>query len=502
MRKFVLFTVGLLIMTGLSAQEIYTLEDFRESALRENSSIKIANERILIAKDLKNAALTQFFPRLSLNGSYQWNEKNISLLGADAMLPVGTKMPDGSFGFRPDQINNKIVDLPGGVSVPLDENGMPFDPRVDPSKIQWKDYAYLPKEAMEFDVQNVLVGNIGLVQPIFMGLKIKELYSIAKTGEKIALAQDKDQKENLILEVDEAYWRVVSLYNKKELAKSFVDLLSTLEGNVNLMCEEGVATKGDLLNVRVKKNEVSMLLARAENGYELSRMALYQLCGIELSSNIQLADSDIEQTLITPEQIADLEDVYSSRSDIKTLELMGDLAQSNVNLKASRFMPNIVANVNYMVSNPNVFNGFQNKFSGMFNAGVTLNIPICHWGEEVFTLRAAKRERKIAQYRIQDAKEKIALQISQQTYRLEEANKKMEMSLNNISSADENARFAKEAFEAGLISATDMMKAQSAWISANSDRIDASIDLRMCNSYLKKAQGKILVEEPDASEVK
>ena len=63
-------------------------------------------------------------------------------------------------------------------------------------------------------------------------------------------------------------------------------------------------------------------------------------------------------------------------------------------------------------------------------------------------------------------------------------------------------RFATEAFEAGLISATDMMTAHSAWISANSDRIDASIDLMMCNSYLKKAQGQIFSDALEAVELK
>ena len=62
---------------------------------------------------------------------------------------------------------------------------------------------------------------------------------------------------------------------------------------------------------------------------------------------------------------------------------------------------------NYMVTNPSVFNSFENKFKGMWNVGVMVQIPIWHWGEGIYKTRAAKAEARIAQYQLQDAREKI-----------------------------------------------------------------------------------------------
>lgn len=500
MRKILFLTFFLSWGGFLSAQDtqtaggastVYSLEDFRAFALQESKSVLISQEKIKVATELKKAAFTQFFPNFSANGMYMWNQKNISILGEDALLPVGTQMADGSFGFRQDQINNKWT-MVNGQPVPLDGNGKPFDPKAEPGKILWKDYAYLPKEAMEFDMQHVFAGGVGFVQPIFMGNKIRELYKISKSNEKMAEIQHGNEMQQLMLEVDEAYWRTVSLMNKRKLALQFRSLLEKLNQDVEAMLAEGVATKGDLLNVRVKLNEASLVCTKAENGIALSRMALFQLCGLDLNGNYRLKDEDIEQNVIGTPQGFDLARVLDLRPEIRQLEQLGKVAQSNVNIMRSRFMPNLAVAGNYVFSNPNLFNGFSHKVSGMFNASVVLNVPLFHFGDKIHTLRAAKSQAKMVEYKIEQAKEMITLQVTQSNFRVNEANRKLEAANSNIAAADENLKLAGEAYKEGLISITDLMAAQTAWVSANSERIDAGIEVRLCELYLKRAKGENL----------
>lgn len=478
----------------------YSLEDFRAMALQANKGVLIAQENIKAATDLKKAAFAQFLPNFSANGTYMWNQKNISLLGEDALLPVGTKMADGSFGFRAEQINNQWT-MVSGNPVPLDANGQPFDPKVNPDKILWKDYAYLPKEAMEFDIQNIFAGGIGFVQPIFMGNKIRELYRIAKSGEQLAHIQHDQKLKSLTIEVDEAYWRTVSLLNKKKLALEYKALLEKLLSNVEAMNEEGVATKGDLLNVKVKLNEANLALTKVENGISLSKMALFQLCGLDINGNYSLQDEGIEQKAIV-NPAYDIEKILSLRPEIQSLEQMNNIAKSNVNIMASRFMPNLAVSANYIFSNPSSYNGYSTKFAGMFNVGVVLNVPIFHFGDKIHTLRAAKRHKKIAEYQLEEAKEMIELQVSQSNFRIIEANKKLEAAVSNIEAAQENLKLANEAYKEGLISIADLMGAQTAWVSANSERIDAGIDVRLCELYLQRAKGEIEIPQAENNDNK
>lgn len=55
------------------------------------------------------------------------------------------------------------------------------------------------------------------------------------------------------------------------MAESFLDLVNRLDGDVEKMIREGVATKADGLTVKVKVNEAEMLLTKVDNGLALSK---------------------------------------------------------------------------------------------------------------------------------------------------------------------------------------------------------------------------------------
>ena len=396
MKKNVLVVLTLLVCLPLFSQKVLQLEECRQMAIKHNKSLQMAQESINAAKQFKEAAFTQFLPNFSANGGYTRNQKNISLLAEDALLPVGTKLADGSFSFTPDQLNNAwLKDAAGNPIAPLDATGTPFNPKTNPEKLQIKGYALLPKSELEYDIKNLFAGTIGFVQPIFMGGKILELYHIAKYGQNLAEAQHENKVTELLLEVDEAYWRVVSVTNKVELAKDYRNLIAKVDSNVNIMIKEGVATKSEALKIRVKLNEANISLTKAEDGLNLSIMALNQLCGMPLEDTYTLADQELEaETIIT--QLIPIDQALANRPEIKALTLVEKMATSNEKIMYSRFLPNIALSGNYMVSNPNVYNGYENKFGGMFTVGVVANIPLFHFGDKIHTLKAAKSQRRIA----------------------------------------------------------------------------------------------------------
>lgn len=488
MKKKVFVLLTIVSVVQLHAQKVLKLEDCRQKALEHNKTLQMSKESVNAARELKKAAFTQFLPNFSANATYAWNEKNLSLLAEDAMLPVGTKMADGSFGFTADQISNKWT-LVNGQPVPLDANNTPFNPKTNPEKIQWKGYALLPKEAMEFDIHNVFAGTIGFVQPVFMGGKILELYRVAKYGENLAAAQHENKTTELLLEVDEAYWRVVSLENKVKLAREYRNLIAKLDSNVRIMIEEGVATKAEALKVRVKLNEAEMTVTKAEDGLNLSKMALNQLCGFPLDEQYALSDATLKSEENV--QLIPVDEAISNRPEIKALTQVENIAKSNERIMLSRFMPNIGLAGNYIVSNPNVYNGYKNEFGGMFNVGIVANVPLFHFGDKFHTLNAAKLQRKIAGMQLDEVKEKMQLQIKQNSYKVAESMKKKSATEKNIEQAEENLRYATEGFDAGVITSTDLLGAQTAWLSAKSENIDACIDLKLCNLYLSKSLGTL-----------
>ena len=90
-----------------------------------------------------------------------------------------------------------------------------------------------------------------------------------------------------------------------------------------------------------------------------------------------------------------------------------------------------------------------------------------------------------------DARERVSLQVSQARFKVAEASKTYSATLSNLDSADENLRQAQIGFSEGVLTIDNVMEAQTAWLKARSEAIDAEIDLRLCRVYLAKALGTL-----------
>ena len=476
---------------GVQAQEALSLDACRALAIENNKVLKISSEKEQKAHYERKAALAQYLPDFSLTGGYIHRQKNFSLLDADRFLPIGTLMPDGSFGFRPDQINNQWADI-NGQKIPLDAGGQPFNPHDNPEKILWKDYTTIPRSEFEMDSRNMWTGVFSVAQPIYMGGKIVAYNQIAKYAEQLARSQKDTELQQVILQTDEAYWQTISLVHKKRLTSSYVELLRRMDADVQLLIQEGLATKADGLSIKVKLNEAEIAETKVENGLRMTRMLLAQICGLPLETELALVDEQVQDFDIQENSIVavDVEQAYLDRPELKSLNLATKIYEKKETIVRSEMLPTVALSANYTVTNPNMFNGFQKEFAGMWNVGVVVKVPLFHWGEKANHLNAAKAETRIKRLETEDAKEKVALQINQSIFQLNEAERKMIMAQRNKESAAENLQYANWGFEEGVIPVLQVMEAQSAWLKANSEWIDAQIESKLAHAYLKKATGK------------
>ena len=90
---------------------------------------------------------------------------------------------------------------------------------------------------------------------------------------------------------------------------------------------------------------------------------------------------------------------------------------------------------------------------------------------------------------LEDAKEMIELQVSQAAFKAREAMKTYTMTSSNLEKANENLRQAELGFKEGMLTVDNVMEAQTAWLKANSENVDAEIDVNLCRVYLSKVLG-------------
>ena len=67
-----------------------------------------------------------------------------------------------------------------------------------------------------------------------------------------------------------------------------------------------------------------------------------------------------------------------------------------------------------------------------------------------------------------------------------EAQQKIAMARMNRNNAAEVLRMARESYDAGMITASDLMMAQTQWLSAASELVDAEVEAKTKETELKK----------------
>lgn len=479
---------SLLLLLGATlsshAQQVLTLDSCRALALANNKELRISQEKVNAAHYEKKAAFTNYLPKIDLTGGYMRTQKEISLLSDEqkqSISNIGTTA--GA------QLQEQIKQLAASDPV-LGSLLQPLQGVIPGLTAGLNGVGQGLVDAFRTDTRNMTVGAATLTQPLFMGGKIIAYNKITKYAERLAESQHATGMQDLILQTDQVYWQIISLVNKKKLAENFLELVQKLDSDVDKMIKEGVATKADGLSVKVKVNEAEMMLTQVDNGLNLSKMLLCQLCGLPLETDFQLADESMKDLpLPNTYTEANVSTALSNREELKSLELASEIYRQKVNVVRADFLPSVALTANYLVTNPSLVNGFENKFRGMWAAGIVVKIPVFHWGEGIYKVKAAKAEANIARYKLEDIKEKVELQVTQNSYKVNESTKKLALAEKNMEKAEENLRYANLGFKEGVIPTSNVLEAQTAWFSAQAGKIDAQIDVKMSELYLNKSMG-------------
>lgn len=545
------FLVAMTWMWGLStvsAQQVLTLDSCRAWAIRNNKELKMSALKQEAAHWQRKSALTNYFPRINAVGTYQYTSKEISLLNDEQkykLSHLGTNISNtATNGFQNglqqgaealQQRYNAFLQSPEfaqlmqnpAIQQILAQNPQLMQILTNPQLIQQMAQPAIQQattafsgllsnmaslldaegqsivDAFRTDTRNLMGATVMLTQPLYMGGKIRAYDKITRLAEEAAGEQHSIEEQDLLVSVDEAYWRIVALQSKKKLAESFLNTVKKFDEDVEKVIAEGMATKADGLSVKVKLNEAEVAVIQVDNGLTLSRMALAQICGLPLDENFilreELVDNDAPQGSAAGHDIvsANIDDeeavsiAMQNRPELKALDIAAQVKDQQVKVARSEYLPNLALTAGYLATNPNLYNGFQKKFGGMWTVGVVLKVPILTWGDRIYKVRQAKAEAAIAHTRAEEVREKITLQVNQNRQKLQEAQHRLATAQRSQDQADENLRMATLGMKEGVIPVSNVLQAQTAWLSAHSTLVDAEIDVRLASLYLQRAKGVI-----------
>ncbi len=483
----------LLWPTTGKAQRVLTLDSCRQLAITNNKQLSAARTQKEAASYGVKSARTKYLPHVDAMAGAELMSKEVSILNnsqKDALNNLGTNAANKMGSTMTDIITGMVQD--GTITPQMAQQlGQQIGSLSTAFAGIGDELGSTIRKAFRTNTHSMFAGSVMVSQPLYMGGGIKALNRVAELKEDMADNNYDMLLQNVLYEIDVTYWLVVSLRQKQKLAESFLDLVKKLNEDVHKMINEGVAVRADGLNVDVRVNEAEMAKMRVDDNLALAKMLMCQLCGLPMETEFTLADEGKDLST-TAAALPGGEETAIDRPELRLLDTAIDISeQAQRVITAAHFRPQVALTGGYLLSNPNTFNGFERKFSGVWNVGVLVRMPLWDWHDGRYKLAASRAATTIARLERSDLEEKVNLQVAQERFKVREAYRRLELSTKHVSSAEENLRCASIGFREGVMNLSEVMTAQTAWESAHTQKIDAEIEVQLSLLGLRKALGKI-----------
>ena len=433
MRRLFLSTIALLCALSLKA-EVLTLDSCLSSARQHNCSIQSALKDVQIAQEVKKQVFTKFFPQV-----------NLTAFAFHALDPLVR------------------VYIPGLMQTA--EGKEALESIFESMK---EDYPNVSK-----DLEMINYGGsagASLVQPLFMGGRIVNGNKLAEVGIQAAEKQIEISERDVLQEVEDTYWLLAGLYEKRATVKRVNELLDTIQTVAQSAYNNGLVLQNDLLKVMLKKNEIETKSVQLENGILLASKLLCQLTGITYSGEPELEpfpDTDMQDSPVPAAAV-----VVTGRPEAELLAM---------NIKAEQLRKKLTIGE----ALPQVGIGLQGGYSNFFDrdrwnglAFAFLRVPLTQWLETGHKIKEHNLRIEKAQMMQRDLMGKMTLQNEQAYSRMNEALRLVTQHQSAMTIAEDNYRICMLNYEAGIATMSDLLESQALLLQAQNAYTDARISYR------------------------
>lgn len=431
-KPLIIFLALLLTVAILPAQPL-SLDSCKSMALRNNASVKNAALDVLVAREVQHQVLTKYFPNVSAMA-----------MGYHALNPL---IEYGIEDVGNAEIRQLLYNMYAEYGAAL---GLP--------------------NSISLCEKGIGVGATA-VQPVFMGGQIVNGNRLAKLGVQAAELQNELTQEKLLQQVEENYWLVVSLQEKKKTIAQAMVFLDTLQRDVTAAFNAGLVTQNDKLKVVLKQHEMESNMLKVNNGITLATMALCQLVGTEYSEQLWLSDSIADVTAVYPQK--DAAAAVAGRKEYQLLNLSVKAEQLKKKVLIGETLPHLMVGVGGSYGNF-VFDRY--KFNGL--AFAFLKVPLTNWWETAHKIKQQKMVIQKAENDRDDLTHKMKLETQQAWNNLEEAANQVELMKATVQDAEVNLQTSNINFQAGMIPVSDLLEAQTIHRQAQDQLIDAKISYK------------------------
>ncbi len=413
---------------------VYTLEECIGEVVNNNLTLRNADNQIVMSEQQRKEAYTQYFPTVSATG--------------------------GGFVANKGLIEMNMV----GMGMSMAKDGV--------------------------------VAGVTAMQPLFAGGQIVNGNKLAKIGVEVSRLQRNLSQNEVVLRTEQYYWQMVLLKEKLHTLDQLDRQLDRVQQDAQNAVEAGVRNRNDLLQVQLRRNEVSTSRIQVANALSVSGDLLAQMMGLPPGTvdvaNRFSTESDITQSGVdeyplpeSPQQYYQPEEAcLALTSEYQLLGKQIDAERLQYRIAVGKNLPSVAVGGGYMYNN--VMDMSQNRFIGM----LTVSVPISSWWGGSHNMKRQKVQIANAENDKRNQSEMLVIRMRKAWNDLNDAYRQVFIAQESIAQSEENLRLNTDYYEAGTVSISDLLDAQTLFQQSRDKYVESLTDYEVKKREYLQATGR------------
>ena len=426
-----------------TAQQFMTLQQLKDSALKNNIAIRDARNSIDAASQQRKEALTKYFPNISANGAWFNANKHIIDKNMKPTDYVPTSVAMAMAQILPPEA---LIDLVNPINVSMVKDG--------------------------------IIAGVTATQPVFAGGKIINSNRLARVGVEASRLQLRLSENEVEQKTEQYYWQLVTLEEKMNTIKAVEELLADIHKDVDVAVRAGLVMRNDLLQVELRQNDIESQKLKLQNGISIVQRLLAQYCG--LNNNIIHVKKEDVVASAPVETGGNLMDL----AEYQLLQKQVDAAHLKKLITVGQSMPTVAVGAGY---NYYKINDMNRNFGMVF---ATVNVPISDWWGGSHAIKRKKIEQRKAEEELADKAELLNIRMEKAWNDVTEAYQQLTIAQRSIEQAEENLRLNRNYYKAGTSRMADLLEAQLLYQQARDRQTDAFADYQNKQLEYRIATGR------------
>ena len=366
-------------------------------------------------------------------------------------------------------------------------------PQLDAMATATYMYPDLDMMGMELQMRGMYMAGISLTQPLYAGGQIKAGNELAAIGRDCAEENRKKTRMDVLANADRAYWNFIAVGRKVRMLDAYKRQMDTLYAQMEASLAAEMVTENDLLRISAKRSEIDYQWQRARNGADLCRLALCNVLGCPLETEIEATDTvpDVELPLQMVESTA-------MRPELRLLQKQVEAKEQQVKMARADVLPKLGLSAGYMyygnvkLEMPTEQGAFTQSFDdGISLVMASLSVPVFHWGQGLKKVKKARLDVENAKLDLQKNARLMSIEVRQAIQNVTDGYRLVETARLGCRQADESLRVTRDRYRNAMCSLTDLLDVQSQWQQAQSNLIEAQAQYKIYETEYLKATGTL-----------